>query len=105
LFEGVGTMEKEQGNNPGVTVDPLKTSLLAKYRTIFVDRLSPRDLEELKVLLKNKFGSDRSIHPDYQRRFELRLRDYFHEEILTREMASVELLVEKLGPEDLKRKF
>jgi hypothetical protein len=98
-------MEKERGNNPGVTGDPLKISLLAKYRAIFVDRLSPRDLEELKFLLKNKFGPDRTINPEYLRRFELRLRDFFHEEILTREIASIELLVEKLGPEDLKGNF
>jgi hypothetical protein len=100
----MGTIDKKGENSTGGASDPLTSSLVAKYRTIFVDKLSPRDLEELQILLKNKFAADRTINQDYLRKFELRLRDFFHEEILTREMASIELLVERLRPGDLKKK-
>jgi hypothetical protein len=81
--------------------DALKSSLMAKYRTSLVEKLSPRDLEELQFFLKNKFDADRTINPDYLIRFMFKLREYFHEETLTREMASIEALVERLQPEDL----
>ncbi|HVN74498.1 MAG TPA: hypothetical protein VMT44_07895 [Methanoregula sp.] len=80
----------------------IKAELLAKYRTTFVDRLTRRDLEELKSLLRNKFDPDRRINREYLDRFAFKMREYLHEEIITREMATLEALVEMLQPEDLR---
>jgi hypothetical protein len=91
--------QQEAANGPGS--DTLKSALIAKYKTSFVEKLSRKDLEELQVLLRNKFGEERTINPEYLTKFMFRLRDYFHEETLTREMASIEALVESLNPEDL----
>ena len=95
---------KSAGNIPKETHDAQKEVLVNKYRKMFVDKLTPSDLEELQFLLKNKFDADRVIRQEFLLKFEFRLRDYFHEEILTREMASIETLVEKLMPEDLIKK-
>ena len=38
-------------------------------------------------------------------RFESRLRMYFHEEILLREMTTIELLIDNLKPEDLEKRY
>jgi hypothetical protein len=97
-------MKKDRNQQPAVNgpdPDTLKSALIAKYRTSFVGKLSRKDLEELQFLLRNKFGEERTINPEYLTKFMFRLRKYFHEETLTREMASIEALVENLRPEDL----
>lgn len=81
--------------------DPVKTALMARYRTSFVGKLNRRDLEELQFLLKNKFSEERAINPEYLDRFMFRLREYFSEEVLTKEMAGIEALVSLLRPGDL----
>jgi len=80
----------------------IKAELLAKYRTVLVDRLTRRDLEELKSLLRNKFDPDRKMNKGYLERFAFKFREYLHEEIITREMATLEALVEMLQPGDLR---
>ena len=84
--------------------DEMKSALIDKYRSMFVDRLTPRDLEELQMLLRGKINADRTINHKFLLKFEYKLRTFFHEEILTREMTSIEAVVESLRPEDLKRK-
>ena len=85
-----------EDDEPDDAADELKSSLVSRYRKMFVDKLTPEDLEELKLLLRNKFDADRAINQDYLLKFEVRLRDFFHEEFLAREMASIETLIEKL---------
>ena len=69
---------------------------------MFIDKLTETDLAELKSLLQHKFNPDRTMDPGYRIRFEAMLRNFLHEEILTREMASIEELIDRLRPEDLR---
>ena len=96
-------MDKITKNLSNADGDDLKSSLLEKYRKIFVEKLTPEQLEELQVLLKNKFNPDRTMNREFVLKFEFRLRDFFHEDFLMREMANIEALVENLKPEDLKK--
>ena len=87
---------------PGRTQGSVKADLIAKFRTSFVDRLSKKDLGDLQFFLRHSFGKDRTIKTEYFTKFTFMLRQYFHEETLTRDMASIEALVELLKPEDLR---
>jgi hypothetical protein len=78
-----------------------KSALVKKYRKIFIEKLSRADLEELQRLLKKQFSQNRVIIPANKLEFELKLRKYFHEEIMRREIASIETLIEQLKTEDL----
>lgn len=95
-------------NEKGQTVtkgpyDEIKTTLMNKYQAMFVDKLTARDLEELQFFLKNQFNKKRQINAGFKLRFESRLRHYFHEEVLIREIVSIETLVSLLKPEDLRK--
>jgi len=81
--------------------DEVKEILVNKYRRIFIDKLSERDLEELQYYLKRQFTDDRGINKDYKFKFESKLREFFPEEILRREIVSLEVLLNRLGPGDL----
>jgi hypothetical protein len=59
--------------------------------------------KSFSVFVKNKFNPDKTVNQVFLLKFEFKLRDFFHEEILTREMASIETLVENLKHEDLKK--
>lgn len=83
--------------------DEVKLLLLNKYRKIFVDKLSGSDLLELQDSLRHQFTGNREINMAYKARFEEKLREYFHEEILRREIVSIEVLVNRLLPGDLKK--
>jgi hypothetical protein len=89
--------------DPGNGGNEIKSSLMKKYRKIFIDKLSPADLEELQYCLKKQFDRNRVINPTYRSQFEMKLKKYFHEEIITREIASIEALIELLKPEDLEQ--
>ena len=79
----------------------LKTTLMAKYRSSLVMKLNRGELAKLQRLLQKKFDKDRTINPEYRLLFMFRLRKYFHEETLIREIAGIEALIEVLRPEDL----
>jgi hypothetical protein len=59
------------------------------------------DLEELQYYLKNKFNRDRIINATVKLQLEMKLKKYFHEETIRREIVSIEMLIEQLKPEDL----
>ncbi len=79
----------------------LKETLIRRYRTSFVDKLTPEDLEELKGYLAKEFDADGNLITEYRDRFEEKLRTYFHESVLEREIVTIEALVRRLSPEDL----
>jgi len=81
----------------------LKRSLVNRYKTMFVDKLTKKDLKELQYYLKNQFDEDRHINQEFKNKFEVKLRQYFHEEVLKREITSIEALIQRLGPRDLKK--
>jgi len=72
-----------------------------KYKEIFVDKLTRQDLRELQFLLKNQFDENRQLNAEYKLKFEARLRPYFHEEVLKREIVSIETLLGLLQEEDI----
>jgi len=97
-----GKNEKGQrfDTNPS---DDLKTTLMNKYKEIFVDKLTQQDLRELQFYLKNQFDENRQLNAEYKLKFESRLRQYFHEEVMRREIISIETLLGLLTPEDVKK--
>jgi len=82
--------------------DEVKTSLMNKYREMFIDKLTPQDLEELQFYLRHQYNEKLGWNSEYKLKFEFKLRQYFHEEILRRELASIETLLELMQPQDLK---
>jgi len=82
--------------------DEVKTSLMNKYRETFIDKLTPQDLEELQCYLRQQYDIEHGWNNEYRLKFEFKLRQYFHEEILKREIASIETLLGLLQPQDLK---
>ncbi len=82
--------------------DEVKTSLMNKYREMFIDKLTPQDLEELQFYLGHQYNEKLGWNSEYKLKFEFKLRQYFHEEILRRELASIETLLELMQPQDLK---
>jgi len=73
-----------------------------KYKEIIVDKLTQQDLRELQFYLTNQFDEKRQINAEYKLKFESKLRQYFHEEVLWREIVSIETLLGLLKPEDVK---
>ncbi len=86
--------------NPAVPDDDATSALREKYRRVFIEKLTRKDLEELRFFLKNQVVHDR-IDEKYRQKLEWKLRQYFHEEVLRREFASIEALLKTLRPEDL----
>jgi hypothetical protein len=82
--------------------DYIKTTLMNKYMAMFVDKLTQQDLRELQFYLKNQFDEKRQINAEYKLKFESKLRQYFHEEVLRREIVSIETLLGLLKPEDVR---
>jgi hypothetical protein len=80
----------------------IKASLMDKYRDTFIDKLTPADLEELQLYRMKQYDKERGWNNEYRQKFEVKLRHYFHEEVLRREIASIETLLMLLQPEDLK---
>ena len=73
-----------------------------KYKEIIVDKLTRQELRELQFYLKNQFNEKRQLNAEYKLKFESKLRQYFHEEVMSREIISIETLVSLLKPEDVK---
>jgi len=82
--------------------DDIKTTLMHKYKEMFVDKLTQQDLRELQFYLKNQFNENRQLNTEFKLKFESHLRQYFHEEVLKREIISIETLLGLLRPEDVK---
>jgi len=74
-----------------------------KYKEMFIDKLTKQDLRELQFYLKNQFDENRKINPGYKLKFESRLRQYFHEEVMRREIVSIETLLGLLEPGDVEK--
>ncbi|HVN65795.1 MAG TPA: hypothetical protein VMT31_04160 [Methanomicrobiales archaeon] len=89
-----------RGRNRGAGAE---VSLVERYRKILVDRLSARDLEELQFYLKNQFDEEGHLNREFKDKFEWKLRQFLHEEVLTREIPGIEALVRSLKPGDLKK--
>jgi hypothetical protein len=85
------------------TPDTVKAALMSKYRRIFVDRLTVKDLQELQFYVRNQIDVNHRIDPGYRLKLEFKLKQYFPEEVLRREIASIELLLEQLNPTDLRK--
>ena len=79
----------------------VKTTLVTKYREIFIDKIKQQDLDELKFYLTNQYDPDLGWNRGYKLKFESKLRQYFQEDILRREIVSIEALISLLDPEDL----
>ena len=73
-----------------------------KYKEMFVNKLTQQDLRELQFYLRNQFNENRQLNTEYKLKFESLLRQYFHEEVLRREIISIETLLGLLRPEDVK---
>lgn len=89
--------------NKDSSSDDVKTSLMTKYREMFIDKLTPQDLDELQLYLRKQFDRERGWNIEYKLKFESKLRQYFHEEVLMREIASIETLLGLMGHQDLGR--
>jgi hypothetical protein len=81
--------------------EELKTVLMKKYRDLLVDKLTRRDLEELQNSLKSQYDTEHGWNQEIRRKFELKLQEYMHEEILKREIAGIETLLQLITSEDL----
>ena len=84
--------------------DRIKKILMNKYRDMFVDKLTQQDLRQLQFYLRNQFDEKRRINVENKLKFESLLRRYFHEEIMRREIVSIETLLGLLKPEDLQNR-
>ena len=94
-----------KGNHPGgrrEVSDELGRSLRARYRTTLIEKLTRKDLKDLKFYLENQFDKEDNLNMEYKGKFEWTLRKYLHDEVLTREITGIEALIRILQPEELK---
>jgi tRNA C32,U32 (ribose-2'-O)-methylase TrmJ len=80
-----------------------KETLIQRYKTTFIDKLTRKDLKELQGYLEKELDSGGKINEEFRHKFEEKLRQYFHESVLEREIVTIEALVKRLSPKDLKR--
>ena len=93
------------GSHPrkgGGDEEDLVRSLRTRYQTSLVDKLTRKDLGDLRFYLENRFDEHGNLNREYKRKFEWTLRKYLHEEVLTREITGIEVLIRSLKPGDLK---
>jgi len=95
---GKGKRSGGKGRGPGA-----EGSLVERYRTILVERLTAEDLKELQLYLGNQFDENGNLNREYKEKFEGKLRQFLHEEVLTREIIGIEALIRDLRPSDLKK--
>ena len=81
----------------------IKKSLMNKYREMLIDKLTPEDLDELQLYMKKQYDEKGGWNQKYRLKFEEKLRQYIHEEILKREIASIETLLGLINHQDLKK--
>jgi hypothetical protein len=80
-----------------------RETLLDRYRTILVDKMTADDLRELQSFLRKEVDERGILNRVYREKFAFKLRQFLHEEILTREIVGIEALIRELKPGDLKR--
>ncbi len=85
--------------------DDLKWYLLNKYRTLFTDKLTHENLEELQYYLRHQYDPKRGWNREYLRRFVLKMREYMQEETLKREITGIASLLTLMKPEDLRKEL
>jgi CRISPR/Cas system endoribonuclease Cas6 (RAMP superfamily) len=85
------------------SLEELKKSLINKYKEMFIEKLTRKDLDEFQFYLKKQYDNEHGWNREYRMKFELKLRQYFHEEVLRREIASIETLLTIMQPQDLGR--
>jgi hypothetical protein len=85
--------------------EDLKWYLLNKYRTLFTDKLTRENLEELQYYLRNQYDPKRGWNREYLRRFVLKMREYMQEETLKREITGIASLLTLMKPEDLRKEL
>jgi hypothetical protein len=83
--------------------DDMKTLLMNRYREMFIDKLTPQDLEELQIYLAKQYDKESGWNSEYRQKFESKLRQYFNEDVLRREIAGIESLLVLIQRRDLKR--
>ena len=81
----------------------LKWYLLNKYRTLFINKLSLQDLDELRYYHKRQYTTKNGWDEEFLQKFVLKLREFIHDDILKREIAGIETLVTFMKPEDLSK--
>jgi len=84
-----------------IPVEDIKRALVNRYREMFVSRLTREDLKELQSYLRDQFDPRTGWNHQERMKFEEKLRRYFHEEFIRREISGIEALVLLLTPEDL----
>jgi hypothetical protein len=80
----------------------IKTSLMERYQESFITKLTPQDLDELRYYLRKQYDKEGGWNSNYRLKFEAKLRHYFHEEVMKREIASIETLLGLIDHQDLK---
>ena len=81
--------------------EEMKRSLIDRYRETLIGRLTPRDLAELQSDIRNQDDPVKGGDAGHRVKREEKLRHYLHEEIIRREISSIEAVVQWLTPEDL----
>jgi len=94
--EGVHSVKREE------VPDNIGASLRARYLTILIEKLTRKDLEDLKFSLRRQFDEHGHLNHEYKEKFEWTLRKYLDDEVLTREITGIEGLIRILQPEELK---
>jgi hypothetical protein len=82
--------------------EDLKRSLVNRYQETLINRLNRQDLEELQSYLRDEYDPKTGWNPGARLQFEAKLRQYFHEEVIRREISGIEALLNLLTPADLK---
>jgi hypothetical protein len=82
--------------------DKMKQSLVNRYREILISKLTPQDLAEFQVYLRGQYGPGTGWNHENRLKFEAKLKQYFHEEVIRREISSIEAVLKLLTLEDLK---
>ena len=80
----------------------IKGSLVERYRESLIGRLTPQDLSEFQSYIRGQYNPVKGWDARCRRKFETKLRQYFTEEIIRREIAGIETVLQLLTPEDLR---
>ncbi len=78
-----------------------KQYLMNKYQAMFIDKLTRQDLDEFQFYIRNQYDPGHGWNHNFRLKFEQKLRYYFHEEIIKREISNIEAVLSLLRPEDL----
>ena len=79
----------------------MKQYLMSKYRVSLINKLTRQDLDEFQYFLRNQYDPGHGWNRKVRLQFEQKLRMYFHEETLRREISGIEAVLSALRPEDL----